>query len=631
MSSYLQALQVFLPEAGQWIGLGAAGCVALVFAAVGTVPGSSRELPAVTVLTGWAITAGTLTVVGVYTSLPFSAVWWALGGIAVLSLIWTRGAALAGLKGFLPFVVLGAPLLFIMAGKVPSEVDSFTHWLPNGLYIFEQDGFLRGDRPPSHSAYPGFPYNVTFLFFAVGQVAGQFVENTVILFNVLLLLMFAALLAWLLRWGQPDEPVVNWKLAALGLLLATLLNPVFVRRIWLTSYPDMATSVVVAFAGIAGWLWLQAAAKSEESERARAITFGLLLALLINIKQANLVLVVALIFAMGLVVLRDREIGFSLYLKRLPVFIGLALVLYFTWRYYLVVVTPLHENKMLPFEAWPLERLPDLLRNMGIVVYRKAIYFALAVGLFMWGLRAWFRRPESAFDRLAIMVGAVFVGYNLFLLLIFVAHFNGYPQSYWRFNTHIGYLIAATAVFGAGLLYRDYRSRIGPRVARGLGRVAVGLVIFIPAMETALANYWRFDLEVPKPLLRQAGLSMATKLPPNAAIAVIVPGDFGNFTSIFSHYLAVSRRDVRGVVVNTSAQLDAFLTASEARPAYVWAYCPAQWISDALKVDVAAGKAALLARTGDAWRVERVWEHRPLGGLTRVYKHFDLTKCQGER
>ena len=39
--------------------------------------------------------------------------------------------------------------------------------------FLEADRFLRADGPSSQSAYPGFPYNVTFLFYAVSQVAGN--------------------------------------------------------------------------------------------------------------------------------------------------------------------------------------------------------------------------------------------------------------------------------------------------------------------------------------------------------------------------------------------------------------------------------------------------------------------------
>lgn len=623
----LTVVESLLPETGQWIGLGAALLVTLMFAALGRVQGVSNELPGANILFGWAIVASVLTIAGVLTPWVFTPFFWLLVGCAPVVLIWSYRRGGFEWPALLPVFVLGAPLLLIMAGKAPSEVDSFTHWLPNGLYITEHDGFLRSNRPASHSAYPGFPYNVTFLFYSISKLAGQFIENSVILFNVLLLLMYAGLIGWLLRESGSNAPRMGWKMAAFALFCATVLNPVFVRRIWLTSYPDMSTSVIVAFAGIAAWLWIEAGTRGEQTERAKAVAFAVLLTLLINIKQANLVLVVALVVASGMVAMREPEFGFKLYLKRLPILIGLPLVIYFVWRYQIVTVSPLNENKMLALADWPFERIPDLLRNMGTVVYRKALYFAIALVFVIWGLRAWIGRPKSSYERLVIIVGASFVGYNLFLMLIFVAHFNGYPQSYWRFNTHIGYLITATMIFGVGLAFHRYESMLRPGLLSVVRRGAVLLLVLVPTLELALATYWRYDLEIPKPLLRQAGQELARDLPRVAVIGAIVPGDQGNFTSIFSHYIAIERDDVRTSVLTKPQHLASFIRSAGARPAFIWAYCPAGWIEAALGVAVTPGNAALLARVNGVWKVDRQWPHRTAGGLTKVYKHFDLSKC----
>ena len=619
----------FLPEPAQWAGLGACLLTLLMLAGLGRVRGISDELPGMPILIGWSLLAVVLTIVGVFTPWAFTSFFWGLAIVSIIVLTSDAKPASANLLPLLPIFVLGAPLLLIMAGKAPSEVDSFTHWLPNGLYIVENDGFVRGDRPESRSVYPGFPYNVTYLFLAASRFAGGFVENAIILFNVVWLLLFAALLAWLLRRSGAVPSGNSWKLAAFALLCTTILNPIFVRRIWLTSYPDTSTSIVVAFAGIAGWLWIEAMVHKDRSEGAKAFAFALLLTLLINIKQANLVLVVALIIATGMVVLRDRDAAFGTYLKRLPVIIGLPLILYFSWRYYLTEVTPLHENKILPFADWPFDRLPDLLGKMGVVVYRKALYFALALGLVIWGMRVWIGRPKSSFDRLAIIVGATFVGYNLFLLLIFIAHFNGHPQSYWRFNTHIGYLIFATTIYGLGLAYHRHGDRLKPSIITGLKKAATALVIVVPLLELGLANYWRFDLEIPKPLLREAGRELATRLPADTRIAAIVPGDLGNFTSIFRHYATIDRPDIRAGAIDKPPHIASFVKSAGDHPTYIWAYCPTGWIEGALQVNVAPGNAALFVKVGNSWKVDTLWPHRAPNRFTKVYKLFDLSKCAG--
>ena len=617
----------FLPETGQWLALGAVLITVAMFSGLGRIRGVAQDLPGVSILYGWSILAAALTVTGVFTPLAFAPTFWTLAAVAAIALIISVRRGTLDLRPIIPFFALGAPLLLIMAGKAPSEVDSFTHWLPNGLYIVEHDRFLHPDRPPARSAYPGFPYNVTFLFLAASKFANAFVENAVILANVTWLILFAAVIAWLLRRSAAIPAGNDWKLAAFALLGATLLNPVFVRRIWLTSYPDMATSIVVLFAGLAGWLWIEAMVRRDETEFAKAAGFGLLLALLINIKQANLVLVVALVAACGMVVMRAPKVSLRLYAKRLLFVLGLPLLLYFSWRYYLVEVTPLNENKILPFAKWPFDQIDDLLGKMGVVIFRKPLYFALAFGFVIWGLRKWLSRPKSEFDRLAIIVGASFIGYNLFLLFIFISHFGGHPQSYWRFNTHLGYFIVAAAIYGFGLAYRTFSSQLPASIPGILKRGAAALIVVVPFLELGLANYWRFDLEIPKPLLREAGKDLAKILPQSAQVAAVTPSDQGNFTSILGHYGNLGRPDLHVSAVNKPAQLAKFFGRSAGNPTFVWAYCPRDWVSSALGTEVPSGQAALFIRKDDEWKVARLWPLRTPGQFVSVYKLFDLAKC----
>ncbi|MBO89585.1 MAG: hypothetical protein CMP14_08685 [Rickettsiales bacterium] len=625
----LALVEYFLPEPSQWLGLASVLASLCLFSGLGRIYGVAQDLPGVSVLLGWSVLAAVLTISNVFGGWFFMPVFGCLSVIGIGMLIWNRHALLSEAISMRAIFVLGLPLILIIAAKAPSEVDSFTHWLPNGLFIWENDQFIRSQGPAGQSVYPGFPYNVTFLFYVVSRIAGEFVENAIVQFNVIFLLLFAALLGGLLRRPDSADASNTWRLGAFLILVATLLNPVFVRRIWLTSYPDMATSVVVAYAGIAAWVWIQSAANPNAAERGRAITFALLLALLVNIKQANLVLVVALLVSTGMVAIRDREIQFSFYVKRLPILIGMPLVAYLTWRYYLIVISPLAENKISAISDWPIDRLPELLRYMGVVVYRKALYFALSIGFVIWGFRCWIKRSTSPFDRLAIIVGSTFFGYNLFLFLIFIVHFGGYPQSYWRFNTHVGYLIMAATVFGFGRLYRYNREKIRILDGSFISRIGILLIIAVLVLQIATTNYWRYDLEVPKPMLRDVGRELSKTLPQNATIGLIVPGDQGNFTSMFKHYVGQSRADLKAAPINNDAELLGFMASAGSGPTYIWSYCPAEWISRRLGTQVMPGSAALLLRNEDGWSVIQYWPHRKLVGLVKAYKHFDISKCTG--
>ena len=136
----------FLPEPAQWVGLGATLLTFLMLAGLGSIRGVSDELPGLPILIGWSVLAAVLTIVGVFTPWAFTPFFWGLAAISVFPLIIMTKHKSVSLMPLLPIFVLGAPLLLVMAGKVPSEVDSFTHWLPNGLYIVENDVFLRADR-----------------------------------------------------------------------------------------------------------------------------------------------------------------------------------------------------------------------------------------------------------------------------------------------------------------------------------------------------------------------------------------------------------------------------------------------------------------------------------------------------
>ena len=95
----------------------------------------------------------------------------------------------------------------------------------------------------------------------------------------------------------------------------------------------MATSITVLFAGLAGWLWIEAMVKRGRTEFANAAIFAVLLALLDNIKQANLVLVVTLVVSTWMAAMRDpNSPPILLYAKRLILVIGLPLLFYFCWR-----------------------------------------------------------------------------------------------------------------------------------------------------------------------------------------------------------------------------------------------------------------------------------------------------------
>ncbi len=625
----LTIFQTLMPSPAEWAGLGATLAVTAAFAVVGRATMSKPALPGLSVLAGWAVVAFVMTTAGVFSSWPIAV---AGGAVVALGAAGVVGrAARTGIDGPAPELLrvfaLGVPFLVIAAAKAPTAVDSFTHWLPNGAYLFQHDLFPGPGRPAATSIYPGFPYNLTFLFDLVGRVAGGFFASTVIVFNVVLLLMFAALVARLIRDFAAPGARAGWGVAALAVLAATLFNPVFVRRIWLNSYPDTATAVIVAFAGICGWLWAESAGPEARAGRAQATALGLVLALLVNVKQANLVLVAALALGPGLIAWRDERIGLGRWLRHLPLIAGPALVLYALWSYYLIAVAPLHVNEIRPIATWPWHKVPHLLGEMAYVATHKGGYFALAILLTGLGVRALYRRPRGGFDRLAVISGTAFVVYNLFLFFIYIAHFQGNAQSYWRYNIHLGFLATAVAACGLAAAYGRWRDRL-PR--RWVGYAASALVVLVPTAELAYARYWRFDLEQPKPMLREAGRDLARALPPDARLVVGIPGDNGDFSWIVHYYATVNRPDIAAQEAQSARQIVAAGHGALAQvPFFLWAYCGGPWLEQGLGISVPPGRAALIARRGAGWTLDRTWPHPVATGLETYSKHLDALKCGG--
>jgi len=70
---------------------------------------------------------------------------------------------------------------------------------------------------------------------------------------------------------------------------------------------------------------------------------------------------------------------------------------------------------------------------------------------------------RGGIESLVLIAGAVMVGYNGFLLFSYLAVFQGWEAeraaSYWRYNTHVGLIGVAVAVFAAAWAYSTVQSR----------------------------------------------------------------------------------------------------------------------------------------------------------------------------
>src|SRR5260221_13936826 len=67
---------------------------------------------------------------------------------------------------------------------------------------------------------------------------------------------------------------------------------------------------------------------------------------------------------------------------------------------------------------------------------------------------------QGGLDSLAIIAAGIMVGYNVFLFATYLAVFQGWEAehvaSYWRYNTHVGLVGTAFAVYGGAILWRRH-------------------------------------------------------------------------------------------------------------------------------------------------------------------------------
>lgn len=629
----MSALLLLLPSLSQLLGLLglllATGMLLGLAALSRTAGGVAAAAP----LCGWQVLALALTLFGV-ADLPLGYAFWPLAVAAVLGL-WLAARGAVPFKGggdLWRAALLGLPLLVVMAGKFASEVDSFTHWLPNAEYLVRTDRLPGGGGPPSLSFFPGFPHNLTFVFYAASRLSGLFVENAAILFNGVLLLVYAALIGRLLTdaWTgdeSKDADPVGWRVMALAILLAILVNPVFVRKIALNSYPDLSTSVGVAVAGILAWRFLDALAR-ERAARPFAVQLVLVTALLVNVKQANLALSLSLIGAAAVVAWRDPAIRLRQALPWLAAAAVGALAMQALWRLHLATGLPLKENTLLPLAEWQFGNLPAIFATMGKVLLQKAGYGAVTLALLLVAARALIRGP-GPFGRLALLVAGTFAGYTLFLLLIYVGHFQGTAstgaQSYWRFNTHLGYFAWAAALVGLAQSLRMW-TRLAGRATDLFQRWGFTLPVLAAVAPLLGAGLIRYDMETPKPLFREVAHDLMRELPPGADAIGFIPWDNGSLGAILVHRQRSERPDLR---FGTLREMRAVEAAMRERGdgAYLWTYCRTDEVDRFVGGGLQPGHATLLRREGAAWRTVRSWAHRDDSWLFGRSKTLDWDAC----
>ncbi|MGH7034426.1 MAG: hypothetical protein ACREFL_11905, partial [Stellaceae bacterium] len=240
-------LGLFVPTALDLAGWFGAVFACLVFIGLGRLATGGRAAPEAALVGGWGAGAFVLTLWGLatQTSLRYPALGLAALGVAALlapRLRLTRHdwSALGRV------IVLALPLLAVMASTRPSLPDTWLNLLPNAAYLYDHGFFPADLRPDAHSFIAGAPYNMQLAAFIASLVTPGFPPAAMIDLNLLFQLAAALLLARLVGAGGREDATLSWSGTALGILLATLLNPGFDPRYHLSAYSEASVTVTLA-------------------------------------------------------------------------------------------------------------------------------------------------------------------------------------------------------------------------------------------------------------------------------------------------------------------------------------------------------------------------------------------------
>lgn len=467
--------------------------------------------------------SATDTIVGVGLAGGLLAIWGVAGqpisqGSSTLGLVAVVMAALAMQRrhqpgGALPKVlILLSPLLLIAAGATATMWDDFYHWLPNAAYVFRYDHLPASGLPPSLSKWPGYPHTLPFIVAEASRMVGRFLESAGPIANVAFLAAFGAMLAEVVTDRQENG---RWTAAGLGAAFATFLNPAFDHNVVFASYSDVATAVTMAACGFLGVGVLEAIEEERnDAANLRSWRFALAATALINLKQANAVLLALLLTGLGLLAARAGRKALWGALRRLPVLLAAPAAVFLIWRIHVIANTVGGEMSFRAVSTWNFDVFGRTLGQIGGMMAHAPLFFALIYGATVLGLAA-MKRPNTPARRLAVVTAVVWIGYNAFLALVYLGAMTPEEASnaadYWRYAPHVGLLaLAAVVSWAAEVLRKRFDMRKAWPIA-----LAVPLVLMPLAAWLSPANkLWPMHY-------RQVGQEAYALLPDGATVVIL--------------------------------------------------------------------------------------------------------------
>ena len=313
-----------------------------------------------------------------------------------------------------------------------------------------------------------------------------------------------------------------------------MLNPFFDPRFAITTYSDIPTAFLLAVMVYALWRALEA----TEEGRGWLIRATLTAVTLIQLRQTNIVLVVAAALSLPLASLAaPPPDGVRAGLRRagatMLVFVLAPLAVFGLWQLHLMVQGIGLDKLPRALAEWnwwgPGTALASLLTGrLTNNPLSGALAMVLVLGVAVAGAMSW-RRSADASKRLLVSVATVTVAQVALLIFSYVAIFSaeglGRAASAWRYASHLGplYMLAAAQLvpWERAALWRKRRLASIPVPLASC--LVIGSVV---AAQVLFAGRWRIDCVYPhaRPGY-EALVSLFARVPSDASVTVVNGAD----------------------------------------------------------------------------------------------------------
>jgi hypothetical protein len=493
--------------------------------AAGSAIRSPSDWPGSDMLVGFGLLSSTLSILAVTMRLPLSWLMACLAALSMMALLMRRRCP--GGRSTWIALVLVLPILVGAAGSRAAMWDDFWNWLPSAAYAYGHDSLVWPDLPPSFSIFPGYPQGVPLTIAAASFIAGRFLEAAGPIINVALLagssaLFAEALAAALVRHGRLQATEMPPILVASAVALTTLLNPGLDGAVVLSSYADCGTMVAVGALGLLGVeILARLSAGGAANVQGLAWRFGFVGAMLVNLKQANSVLLALVTGGLVLVALRDPAIRSRRMFVQLPRMLGPAICLFALWRWYVSQIFPNSEQAFRPFDTWNFGVLRQTFAAVAGLIADAPLFHSMMWLVTAAGLVVFVRLPRKTSEArwLAVVCATVWLGYNVFLLIVYLGAMSFYDATiaadYWRYTPHVALLGLYAPVMGLAIGRWSVWTKLRGRVASvAIVLLAVCAILVRGDINNPPGRAWQH-------FLRDAAADIRRVIPPASKLLIV--------------------------------------------------------------------------------------------------------------